>query len=274
MVFSLQKPKTYSRRLLQALQIGTLALSTAFWLTPPAPAQMGASPLVIEEEANRGQVDAVINVINPTNTPLRARIYSEPFTYSDRGFETLPSITNYLGSYLQFSPRELTVPPNTTRRVRLVARLAPNLPDGEYRAAIFTETLNEAAAGKSNLMGITTRVATNIYIRKGNVIPNISVENASFNQTINQLQLLVQNRGNASTQAKVDWSLIQGERVIHTGDLLPSTVIAESKRNLPLNLFSPDFPPLSPGNYQLTGSLTWGNNNSIPIDLNFTIPNS
>jgi hypothetical protein len=123
-------------------------------------------------------------------------------------------------------------------------------------------------------MGITTRVATNIYIRKGNVMPNISVENASFNQTTNQLQLLVQNTGNASTQAKVDWSLSQGERVIHTGDLLPSTVIAENKRNLPLNLFSPDFPPLSPGNYQLTGSLTWGNNNSIPFDLNFTIPNS
>lgn len=274
MFFYPQKPTAYSR-ITRFLKLGSWALSTAFLMNGSAQAQLGASPLTLDLEANRSQAQAVISVINTTNTPLRARIYTEPFTYSrDAGFQTLPSSPNDLSPYLQFSPRELTVPPGVRRRVRLRALLAPNLPDGEYRAVVFTETLKESTEGNNNKVSIVTRVGTNVYVRKGDVSPNLAVDSASFDAAQNQVQLLVRNTGNASVKSGVRWQLKQGEQVVRTGELPPSTVIAQSDRNLLLNFTDENNSALSPGEYQLTGELAWeedNNSNSLPFNVNITI---
>ncbi|MEQ8462978.1 P pilus assembly protein, chaperone PapD [Coleofasciculus sp. E1-EBD-02] len=259
----------------KAFQYGSWVLSATLLFGGSAQAQLGAAPLVVEVEANRGQAQTMINVINTTDTPLRARIYTEPFTYErDSGFQTLSSSPNYLGSYLQFSPQELTVPPGVSRRVRMRALLAPSLPDGEYRAVVFTETLNEDWNGSGKKLGITARVGTTVYVRKGDISPNLTVNSASFNLKENQLQLLVQNTGDASVRSSVNWELKQGETVIKSGELPASTIIAQSDRNLILNNFQAGTSSLSPGNYQLIGELTWGedNSNKVPFSVNLTIP--
>jgi hypothetical protein len=258
------------------LQIGTCTLSAAFCLSNVAQAQLGASPLIIEAAANQGQSQALINIINTSNAPLRARIYTEPFTYNrDAGFQTLPSIPNYLGPYLQFSPRELTVPPGVSRRVRLMARLAPNLPDGEYRAVVFTETLNDSTNSNGKRVGVLTRVGTTVYIRKGNISANLVVDSAKFDNSQKQIQLLVHNSGSASVRPSISWTLNQGEKVVITGKSDLSVSLAQNERNFALNISDQDKSQLTAGNYQLIGNLTWSNNHkktTLPFKVNLSIP--
>lgn len=103
---------------------------------------MSVSPLVIEAKTERSEAKGIVTITNTSNAPSRVRIYAEPFTYHrDTGFQTLPSSPNDLTPYLQFSPRELTIQPGESRRVRLIGNLAPNLPEGEYREVIFNEVL-------------------------------------------------------------------------------------------------------------------------------------
>ena len=52
----------------------------------PASAQLGLSPLYLEEQVTRGRAQGVITLTNVTDAPIRARVYSEPFTYERSGF--------------------------------------------------------------------------------------------------------------------------------------------------------------------------------------------
>ncbi|HBB30765.1 MAG TPA: P pilus assembly protein, chaperone PapD [Cyanobacteria bacterium UBA9273] len=252
-----------------------MLLSGALLWGGATPAQMTISPLVIEVEANRGQSQGVINVTNNSNEPFRGRVYAEPFTYGNNGFETLTSSPNSLTPYLQFSPTELTVPPGVTRRVRLITRFPPNLPEGEYRAVVFTETLQQATDSSGNAVALTARIGTTVYVRQGNVSSNLAVEDASWNSEQKQIQLLVRNTGKASARLGISWTMKQGETVIKTGSSDPTAVIAESDRNLLLNYPGKDQPAPTPGQYQLTGELVWSEDNNQrtqPFSVNLTIP--
>ncbi|BAZ27868.1 hypothetical protein NIES4074_02960 [Cylindrospermum sp. NIES-4074] len=257
--------------------ISLAAVCASLVLFPAAAkAQMSVSPLVIEAKAERGQAQGTITVINTSNTPSRVRVYAEPFTYSrDAGFQTLSSSPNDLTNYLQFSPRELTIKPGESRRVRLISRLAPNLPDGEYRAVIFNETLTEAKDSAGNNVALVARIGVTFYVRKGNVSPNLGVDSASFNPEQKQLQLLIRNSGQATARPSVSWTLRRGETVVKTGQVDASAVIANSDRHFLLNYPSKDQPALASGQYQLSGELIWGEDNKkskLPFNVNVSIP--
>jgi P pilus assembly chaperone PapD len=241
-----------------------------------AKAQMSISPLVIEAKAERGQAQGMITISNTSKTPSRIRIYAEPFTYSrDAGFQTLSSSPSDLTKYLQFSPRELTVKPGEVRRVRLISRLAPNLPDGEYRAVVFNETLSESKDAAGNNVTLVARIGVTFYVRKGNLSPQLAIDSASFNPEQKQIQLLVKNSGQATILPSLNWTLRQGQTVIKTGQVDTNAVVANSDRNFFLNYPSKDQPALNPGQYQLSGELFWGEDNNkskLPFNLNITIP--
>jgi P pilus assembly chaperone PapD len=175
-----------------------------------AQAQVRISPMVIEAEANRNQAEGVINVTNITDEPFRARVYVQPFNYNrDQGFQTLSSSPTDLSPYLQFSPGELVVPPATTRRIRLIAQLPPNLPDGEYRVVVFTENLKEIKTTdqNGNSVKIRAKVGSTFYVRKGKVSPQLTVDSSSFDPAKNQIKLLVRNTGQASVLPIANWTL-------------------------------------------------------------------
>ncbi len=259
-----------------ALRLSAWALSGICLFSSAAVAQVSLSPLTIEADANRGKSDGIISLTNSSKEALRARVYVEFFTYGDGGFQTIAPNANDLSPYLQFSPRELTVPPGQTRRIRLISRLAPNLPDGEYRAVVFTENLKETTTLDKNGVAINlkTRIGVTVYVRKGKVSPNLAVDSASFNDKQKQIQVLVRNTGKASARASLNWTLKQGERIIKTGSVIPSAIIAENKRNLLLSFPSKD-QNLTAGNYQLSGELITGegkNKSKLPFNLNVSIP--
>ena len=235
------------------------ALSTALFWPIPTIAQVSISPLVIEEEAKRGQAQGVINVGNNTNETFRARVYAEPFTYSrDAGFQTLRNGEQTdLTPYLQFSPRELNVPAGVERRIRFIVRLPPSLPEGEYRAVVFTENLKESINNNGNSIALATRIGVTLYVRKGDLSPTLTVENASWNSQQKQIQMLVSNTGSASARPEVNWTLKQGETVVKTGKLDPTGIVAKSERNFLLGYPSKDQSGITPGQYQLSGELVW-----------------
>lgn len=259
-----------------AVHLGRWTLSAALLWGGVAQAQVSISPLVIETEANRGQAQGIIDVSNSSSEPFRARVYAEPFTYSrDTGFTTLTSSPNDLTPYLQFSPRELVVQPGVTRRVRLIAQFPPNLPPGEYRAVVFTENLREADASGGSRVAIQSRVGVTVYVRQGEISPDLVLESASWNQEQRRLQLLVSNQGKASVRPTGSWTLQQGETVVETGTLEPMSVIAESDRYLLLDYPTQDQPAPSPGQYQLVGELIWESDSeksTLPFNIELTIP--
>jgi P pilus assembly chaperone PapD len=261
---------------LQHLWLGGV-LAATIALASPAQAQVGLSPLIIEIEAERGQAEGVINVTNNTNEEFRARVYVEPFTYTrEDGFETLPSDPNDLTPYLQFSPRELVVPPNTTRRVRFVSRFPPSLAEGEYRAVIFTETLAEAIAADGAQVSLRTRVGATVYVRNGDLSPELAATTARYSTEDNQVQVLVQNLGQASVRTQIAWELRQGGQVVRSGQSSETSVLAETERFIGVLDFAEGDAPLASGTYELSGELQWLNENrdivSEAFQANFTIP--
>lgn len=209
-----------------SLATSSIFLSALVLFPSTAKAQMSVSPMVIEAKAERGQAQGIITISNTSNAPSRVRIYAEPFTYSrDTGFKTLPSSPNDLTKYLQFSPRELTIKPGESRRVRIISRLAPSLPDGEYRAVVFNETLTDAKDSVGNNVSLVARIGVTLYVRKGNLSPNLAVNDANFNPQQKQIQLLIFNSGKATARPSVNWMLRRGDTVIKTGQVDASAVI-------------------------------------------------
>jgi len=261
---------------------GVLLTSFLLWGTA-ARADIAISPMVIETEVKRGQTQATITVKNGDAKEFRARVYSLPFTYDvEEGFKLLDSSPLDLTPYLQFSPRELQVPATDNRRIRFLVRFPPSLPDGEYRAMLFTENLEatiQEEPGKTDGVifktAIVPRVGVAVYVRKGNISHKLNVVNARFNPKSKQLQLLVKNTGKATAIIQGEWTLKKGERVIYNGRGIDTTVIAEGQRYLAVDYSSSGSKTqLEPGEYQLSGTLGWGvnRNNKIPFSVKFTIP--
>ncbi|WP_427158458.1 P pilus assembly protein, chaperone PapD [Aliinostoc sp. HNIBRCY26] len=263
--------------MLAATSLGGWALFTGI-SGGTAQAQVQISPMVIQAEANQRPAEGVIYVKNMTNEPFRARVYVQPFTYDrDAGFQSLQSSPTDLSPYLQFSPGELTILPGATRRIRLISQLPPNLPDGEYRVVIFTENLKEINSTdiNGNAISIRGKVGSTFYVRKGNVSPRLTVDSAQLNTTAKKIQLLVKNTGTASALPTANWTLKREGKIIRSGQIPPTAIVAQSDRNFLINLVAPDQPEITPGEYELTGELVWSEKSqsqTVPFNLNLAIP--
>ncbi len=275
MLTSSSRTGLFSTHIRSALSFCAGLLSTVVLWTGTAQAQVSLSPMIIEAQSSRGQAKGIINITNNSDETFRARVYAESFTYNkEKGFQTIPSSPNDLKPYLQFSPRELVVPPKTTRKIRMSAILAPNMPNGEYRAVIFTEPLkqNTTTDSKKITNRVITRVGGVFFVRKGDVRASLAAESARWNTNNKQLQLLVRNTGKASTYSSIKWSLKQGGTVVKTGESPSIGIVSESDRYFTLNTFK-DALALAPGTYQLSGEMMWGENkNKQSFKLDLTVP--
>ncbi|MEA5573899.1 hypothetical protein [Calothrix sp. UHCC 0171] len=263
-----------------SLPLATIFLSNFLPLGNSAKADIAISPMIIETQAKRGQAKGILTVSNLNEKAFRARVYTSPFTYDkEQGFQTLKSSPNDLAPYLQFSPRELQVDGSTQRSIRFITRFPPSLPDGEYRTMIFTENLQATTVTETdNKKGVTVntaiipRIGVAVYVRKGNVSPNLAVSSARFNPQASKLQLLVTNKGKASAIASGNWKLKRGNQTVQTGNIGDTTIIAEGDRYLSLTPPKSNQSQLLPGDYELSGELTWGDKkNTVPFKMTVNI---
>lgn len=245
----------FSRASLSAILIGTALGGVVLTDARESLAQVGLDPMVIQAEVGRGQAQGVLTVTNPGNQPMRVRLYAEPFTYSrDAGFTSLSEDENDLSPYLQFSPREFVVPPGQRQRVRVVGLLPPSLPESEYRAVIFTESLPEGTTANESTAGIQTRIGSTVYFHQPGAGPALSVVTASVDLEDSHIALLVSNTGESTARPKAKWTLRKGSETVATGESSATTVIEGGDRTLQLPY---DVNSLPSGNYELSGELVW-----------------
>ena len=263
--------------------LSSIVFSTFLLSENTAKADITISPLVIETAAKQGQAQGNITVTNGDTKSFRARVYTEPFTYDlETGFKLLDSSPFDLTPYLQFSPRELEVPGTDNRRIRFIARFPPSLPDGEYRTMLFTENLEATFQEEQNSSkgaifrtAIVPRIGVAVYVRKGNISHNLTAVNARFDSKSQQLQLLVKNSGKASVITQGEWTIKKEDKQIYNGRGIDTTVIAEGERYLTVDYSNAAKKiQLEPGEYQLSGNLGWGVNqtNKIPFSVKFIVP--
>ena len=263
--------------------LSSIVFSTFLLSENTAKADITISPLVIETAAKQGQAQGNITVTNGDTKSFRSRVYTEPFTYDlETGFKLLDSSPFDLTPYLQFSPRELEVPGTDNRRIRFVARFPPSLPDGEYRTMLFTENLEATFQEEQNSSkgaifrtAIVPRIGVAVYVRKGNISHNLTAVNARFDSKSQQLQLLVKNSGKASVITQGEWTIKKENKQIYNGRGIDTTVIAEGERYLTVDYSNAAKKiQLEPGEYQLSGNLGWGVNqtNKIPFSVKFIVP--
>ncbi|MBS3027518.1 MAG: hypothetical protein HCA25_10630 [Dolichospermum sp. DET50] len=263
--------------------LSSIVFSTFLLWGNAAKADVAVAPLVIETAAKQGQAQGTITVTNGDAKSFRARVYTQPFTYDlQTGFKLLDASPFDLTPYLQFSPRELQVPGTDNRRIRFVVRFPPSLPDGEYRAMLFTENLEatfQEESGTNNGVifktAIVPRIGVAVYVHKGNISHNLTAVNARFDSKSQQLQLLVKNSGKASVITQGEWTIKKGDKQIYSGRGMDTTVITEGERYLTVDYSNPAKKiQLEPGEYQLSGNLGWGVNqtNKIPFSVKFIVP--
>jgi P pilus assembly chaperone PapD len=177
---------------------------------PVVAQQFSVAPMVTITGGQGNSQKGSINVVNKGKEPLRVRIYAESFTYdAKKGFVFIPADERSAVPYLQFSPREMEIPPGVTRNVRVAVTLPANLPDREYRAAIFIEDLQEQSVGtvSGSTVSIKARVASVFFFSKGSTDADVQVSAAVWDASSQRVNLVMSNKGSRTAYPEVIWKL-------------------------------------------------------------------
>jgi hypothetical protein len=263
------------------ISIGKLCLSSTIGLAgmmgnafPANPQQFTVSPMVTIVDSIQGQSKGSINVTNNGNEPVRMRVYAESFTYDrKKGFVFTGVDDRSAVPYLQFSPRELEIPPGVTRNVRVGVVLPANLPNQEYRAAIFIEDLKEqdTTPRGGSLISIKTRVASVFFFGKGNGSADIQVRMAAWDATSRRISILVENKGKKSAYPEVNWQIEKDGRKVAENIL--RGVVVQSQNDREVTLQSQGQPlNLTSGEYKLLGTISTQGQKPTPFSIKLIVP--
>jgi hypothetical protein len=258
--------------------VGGLAIMrSTVCLSTPVNAQavsITVSPMVTIGQLKGAQSRSSFSVSNKSQIPIRTRIYAQDFDYdTDKGYIKAENHIHSANPYLQFSPKELIIPPGGTREVRLNITIPPSKPDGEYRVAVFTEDLSERKIADANTPYITIirpQIASVFFVTKGAVVPEISAVSVGWNSESNKPRLLLKNRGQASAYPEINWRLKQGETEIAKYTIQGIVLLAGRERAIDLKV--PTDRKIIAGKYQLVGEIDNKDGKLIPFSLDVNVP--
>jgi hypothetical protein len=266
-----------SRKQIPALVAGLLLSSACVFLSS-SKANAGSfsvSPMVTIADTRSGQAKGAINVTNAGKETLRLRVYAQDFTYTrNKGYVSIPTHDRSAIKYLQFSPRELTIPPGVTRNVRVGVTLPPSLPDGEYRASVFVEELKEQkieADTAGTPVILTARVASIFFIAKGGVKPNLQGNSAIWNSEQKTINIVIANQGKKSAYPIVNWKISQAGKEVSNGNILGVVLQSETEREVTIREKNKDL-SLPSGSYQLTGEIVNQGQRAVPFSIGVVVP--
>jgi hypothetical protein len=250
---------------------GMLAAGVAL-ADQPQRSKFSIAPMVNILDLRNGQAKGVIDVTNQGQSPLRLRIYAENFTYErSQGYVAMDNHAQSAVSYLQFAPRELVVPPGVSRNIRVATTLPGNLPDGEYRAAIFVEDLKEQdiSSGSGQQVALKTRVASVFYFNKGSATSDLSMMGATWQAPSKKLMVVLNNKGKKTAYPGINWRLEKDGKVAVQDKVLGVLLQSQTEREFELKMNSAQ---LSSGNYAFVGEIQETGQKPIPFNVKVTIP--
>jgi hypothetical protein len=257
------------------------AVSLHFLTALPAAAQnFTLSPMVTIATTKSGQSRGSINVTNNAQESVRMRVYVESFAYDrQKGFVFTAKDNRSAVPYLNFSPRELVIPPGVTRNIRVAVTLPPSLPNQEYRAAVFVEELKvkdilqSAASSASNQkVSLSLRIASVFFFSKGSdSIANIQARTAIWNMADKKVAVVLENTGKQTARPEVSWRIEKNGQAV-AKDIINGVIIqAENSREVILqtNGKSPD---LARGEYKIVGDIINNGQKPIAFSLPLIVP--
>lgn len=233
-------------------------------ISKPAHAGLFLSPMYLKMESEQGQSKGVLQIGNTSAKSIRVRLSATAFTYNKNGLfrrransegDNRP-LEKDLTPYLRYSPQEMVIPANSSRRIRLISLLPPSLPEGEYRTAIFAETLQEKTNSQGYKVGLNLSIGAALYVAKGELEPDISITETNFDAKNSKMKLLVTNEGDATAKGKIKWTLKQNNKEIASGES-GGSFLPDSQTNIILNPQENQNLDLVPGKYQLEGNVIW-----------------
>jgi hypothetical protein len=258
-------------KLISGLGIGVIV--NLFNIVPTWAQQFTVSPMVTITEAKSGQAKGSIYVTNNGKEALRMRVYAENFTYDPKkGFVIMGNHDRSAVSFLQFSPRELQIPPGVTRNVRVGTILPPSLPSNEYRAVVFIEDLKERElkTNNQNAVVMKARVASVFYISKGASAADVQATAAAWDNSAKKLSILLVNKGKRTAFPDVNWRIEKDGKEIAKDQTKGILVQSENEREIALQIKGKPV-SLGAGNYSLVGDIvSTGQNN--PFNIKVIIP--
>jgi P pilus assembly chaperone PapD len=214
-------------------------------------------PLLTIIDVKSSQARATIDINNSGQEPIRIRIYVEDFTYDrDQGFRVTNSHPYSAVQHLQFSPRELTVPPQTTRNVRVNILIPPTAPNGEYRAVVFAEELKDepkAPEGGAAAINTKTRIGSIFFVNKGGSSADIAVNNMVWNSVKKQPQIILENKGSTTSNPSLQWKIERDGQEIDSG-LTPNLIVQNHSERV-VDLSTKKASKLIAGEYTVTGKI-------------------
>jgi hypothetical protein len=255
-----------------ACLITSIAIN-AFFQKPVLASTYSVGPLVTIVPLERSQARATLNVINAGDEPIRLRIYVEDFTYERaEGFAPAPSHPFSAVQYLQFSPRELVVPPKVARNVRVNILIPSSAPDGEYRAVVFAEELtgNDTPQAKTDSsLAVKFRVGSVFFVTKGSGKSDLSATDVVWNQQKNQPQLVLNNKGLSSINPEVQWKIERDGKEVDSGSIAGVIVQNGSERLATLETTKGK---LTTGEYTVSGQIQSKKATPIPFSFKLKVP--
>jgi hypothetical protein len=256
---------------------GLTVASSCMFLSAPVHGQavsITVSPMVTINKLKGAQSRASFSVTNNSQIPIRTRIYAQDFDYqAEKGYVKIANHPNSANPYLQFSPKELVIPPGVTRDVRVNITIPPSKADGEYRVAVFTEDLTERKITDPNNKYITIirpQIGSIFFISKGSISPQLTAVSVAWNPETNKPRLLLKNQGQSSAYPELAWKLQQGNTEIASHSILGIVLQAGRERMIDLKL-APET-KLTPGIYTLVGEIDNKDGKTIPFSLSVTVP--
>jgi P pilus assembly chaperone PapD len=245
-------------------------------ILPVAAQNFTLSPMVTISNTKSGQSKGSINITNNASEPVRIRVYAESFAYDQKkGFVFTAKDNHSAVPYINFSPRELVVPPGITRNIRVAVTLPPSLPNQEYRAAVFVEELKStdiSQAADNQKVSISLRVASVFFLSKGSDgVAKLQARTVIWNPTDRKVALLLENTGKQTARPQVSWRIEKNSQIVAKSNINGVIVQADNSREIILqtNGKSPD---LARGEYRIVGDIVNSGQKPIAFNLPLVIP--
>lgn len=176
-------------------------------------------------ECSAGQsTRGVIRLTNPTNTPKEIRAYLEDWYYlfpfdGSKEFKPAGSFEHSAAGWIQFLPKEFTIPPYGSQVLSYEVTLPPDAKGGKVAALFFEEQFAEADTSEGTVgVGVAVRVASLFYIDvQGRTDRNARLENLNLTNRRGNLAIEADfiNTGNADITAGGTFYIIDSQGVVY-----------------------------------------------------------
>ena len=200
---------------IRILIVGILALVSTLGMAQKLGDMLISPTRLTFDEKNRG---GSIVVVNTSQNTVRYRLNLVDMTMSPDGVlkKSSEPTRNSAISFLRFSPKEITLSPGTSQKIRILSVIPLNFPDGEMRSHLefepigrpntTTKSSDEGQNVVSTNINVRLVVTIPIIVRVGNVFSTALMSDGSIEQKGSAVKVSIHREGNSS---------IRGDMFVH-----------------------------------------------------------